>query len=88
MWSLEASCKDHPVDLWFGAGELKQRKAIKICEGCPVRPQCLEEALTFSPEQDLGVRGGMSKRARDKLRDRRSQRHKYRLSVTNRKGST
>lgn len=64
---LEGSaCRDLPEDkkrLFFGKGYAEARA---ICRKCPVREECLEDALRFERpgEERFGVRGGMAADAR------------------------
>ena len=65
-WRVHGACRDHPTVLFFpGRGE-DAGPAQEICAGCPVRDECLEWALTL-PER-FGVWGGMSERARRRMR--------------------
>ena len=67
-WHRDALCREHPdLTLWFPAKGQPTRPALEICARCPVRAECLAEALA-DPELDHGVRGGMTARARTALR--------------------
>lgn len=69
-WMAEAACTSHPLRLFFpGVGEPWQ-PAVEICSRCPVRVDCLEEALADS-SLDHGIRGGMTARARARERQLR-----------------
>jgi WhiB family redox-sensing transcriptional regulator len=67
-WRESARCRDEDPDRLFVRGAL-QRKARAICGGCPVRPQCLAEALDNRIE--FGVWGGLTERERRALLRRR-----------------
>lgn len=58
----------HPIQ----GGSTRQAKAI--CAGCPVRAECLEEALDMPTTEDHGVRGGTVPRERIALRVARGAR--------------
>jgi WhiB family redox-sensing transcriptional regulator len=45
------------------------RRAEAICNGCPVRRQCLDFAITNN--ELAGVWGGFSRKARKRIRKRR-----------------
>lgn len=44
-----------------------QLEAINACRGCPVRAECLADALTIPATLDDGIRGGYTARARQKM---------------------
>ena len=67
-WMTEAVCATVDEPLWFSHVQVEQDAAKAICEGCPVRDECLSWALTV-PEV-LHVWGGMSARQRKTLRGR------------------
>jgi WhiB family redox-sensing transcriptional regulator len=57
---------------WMSLGNcrlVEPDKARKICSTCPVRDHCLEYAL--SEQIEHGVWGGMSERARRRLKSQR-----------------
>ena len=68
-WPTLAKCKGME-DLMFTDG-LGQKMASRICAGCPVRTECLAEALDDRIE--WGVWGGMTERQRRQLLRRRPQ---------------
>lgn len=70
-----AACKDQPSSLWFPengeehrAGDYRAGK--QVCEGCDVRAECLEYALTNRME--YGLWGGLIPKERQLLRRRRA----------------
>ncbi|GGM98845.1 WhiB family transcriptional regulator [Streptomyces sp. ID05-26A] len=67
-WRINASCRDEEPDQLFVRGA-EQRKAKLVCLGCPVRMECLAEALDNKIE--FGVWGGMTERERRALLRRR-----------------
>ena len=59
-WPSQAQCKDDPDRMFVSGAE--QHGAKRQCEGCPVRMECLAEALDNRLE--WGVWGGMTERER------------------------
>lgn len=75
-WQERAACREQPLELFFGPdGErpsdraARERTAIAVCAGCPVRDACLEHALGL-PE-NYGVWGGTTEVERSAERRRR-----------------
>lgn len=62
-WTLQAKCRDM-ADALFPEGK-DQKRARTVCMGCPVRSECLAEALDNRIE--WGVWGGMTERERRHL---------------------
>lgn len=60
-WSAQALCNSGDPDLLFQRGAA-QNVAKLVCRGCPVRTQCLADALDNRVE--YGVWGGMTERER------------------------
>ena len=69
-WRVRASCRDTDPDGLFVRGA-EQNRAKIVCMGCPVRTECLAEAL--DNRIDFGVWGGMTERERRALLRRRPQ---------------
>ena len=67
-WASNAACKSDIPDALFVRGA-EQNKAKAVCSGCPVRTECLAEALDNQIE--WGVWGGMTERERRALLRRR-----------------
>lgn len=66
-WRTRALCKDMDTDLFFperGEGILG---AFMVCQGCSVRMECLESALTSGKDSE-GVRGGLTPHERREVR--------------------
>lgn len=76
-WRDHAACKGKDPDIFYPKREKPQStvygEARKICDGCPVRVVCLEDALENFEE--LGFRGGLSPM------ERRVARRAYRMRV-------
>lgn len=66
-WTLLAVCRNNPPDALFVRGAAQQ-SAKRVCTGCPVRLECLADALDNGI--DHGVWGGMTDRERRALRRR------------------
>ncbi len=67
-WTPRAACKSAQPDQLFVRGA-EQNKAKQLCSACPVRTECLAEALDNQIE--WGVWGGMTERERRALLRRR-----------------
>jgi len=67
-WRVRASCRDADPDGLFVRGA-EQNRAKVVCMGCPVRTECLAEAL--DNRISFGVWGGMTERERRALLRRR-----------------
>ena len=63
-WASDASCRNAKPDELFVRGA-EQNRAKAVCTGCPVRTECLAEAL--DNEIEWGVWGGMTERERRAL---------------------
>ena len=67
-WAASAACRSSRPDALFVKGA-EQNRAKQLCSGCPVRTECLAEALDNQIE--WGVWGGMTERERRALLRRR-----------------
>ena len=67
-WSAHAACRTTDPDELFVQGAA-QNRAKAVCTGCPVRTECLADALDNRVE--FGVWGGMTERERRALLRRR-----------------
>jgi WhiB family redox-sensing transcriptional regulator len=72
-WHDEATCRGHDPGPWFPTRGQSNQAALDICGRCPVRSECLAEALD-DPTLDYGVRAGATANARKTMR-RNRQRH-------------
>lgn len=66
-WVVDALCAGDPPDALFVRGAA-QRQAKSRCVECPVRLQCLADALQW--RCDFGIWGGLTERERRALRRR------------------
>ncbi|MCW2620880.1 MAG: transcription factor WhiB [Frankiales bacterium] len=67
-WTALGACADQDPDDLFVTGAA-QNRAKAVCLGCPVRTECLSDALDNQVE--FGVWGGMTERERRALLKRR-----------------
>lgn len=67
-WATIAACRDSAPDDLFVRGA-EQHRAKLVCAGCPVRAECLAEAL--DNEVEWGVWGGLTERERRAILRRR-----------------
>ena len=70
-WRDLAACQGR--DLWFPApyDSFTTKVAVRICKRCPVKAECLEEALTWPAKEDYGVWGGKTQAQRARMRSRK-----------------
>lgn len=69
-WVTAAACQSSAPDKLFVKGA-EQHKAKNVCAGCPVRTECLAEALDNQVE--WGVWGGLTERERRAVLRQRPQ---------------
>jgi len=74
-WPSMAACRNGDPDALFVQGA-EQNVAKRICRGCPVRYECLADALDNRIE--FGVWGGMTERERRALLRRHPQVNSWR----------
>lgn len=74
-WRQWALCTEIDPDLWFPnkGDSVTPHIAKRICQDCPVKTECLEEALTRPREHDFGVWGGTTEHERRALRRNRKE---------------
>lgn len=71
-WKARARCKGQPINLFFYGSNGDPRPAKALCARCPVQRACLEDALaTEDPTiRPSGIRGGLTGKERERLRER------------------
>src|SRR5436309_10833685 len=79
-WTSLASCNTTDPDELFVSGAA-QNRAKAVCMGCPVRTECLSDALDNRVE--FGVWGGMTERERRALLRRRPEVESWRQLLDN-----
>jgi WhiB family redox-sensing transcriptional regulator len=67
-WAAQGACRAGDPDTLFVQGA-EQNRAKAVCMGCPVRTECLADALDNRVE--FGVWGGMTERERRALLKKR-----------------
>lgn len=77
-WLDSAACLGEPLDLFYpvGAGGVTGQ-AHRLCAGCPVRAECLDEVMAQERGARLslryGYRAGLTPRQRWRLAQRRGE---------------
>jgi WhiB family redox-sensing transcriptional regulator len=66
-WHADAACRGLPREWFFPGLGQSTRRAVAVCNTCPVRTECLDEALA-DPELDHGIRAGLAPRTRAAMR--------------------
>lgn len=64
-WMAKARCRGRDPEVFFVRGAAQSRRAVRICDRCPVRSECLDYALEL--RIDFGIWGGMTERQRRRL---------------------
>jgi WhiB family redox-sensing transcriptional regulator len=65
-WRDQARCAESDPEAFFPAPGEVPHAALRICAGCPVRNDCLTDALTRR-DNAFGVLGGLTANQRRKL---------------------
>lgn len=71
MWQLDAACAGADTDMFFppsGHPNEGSKRALEYCASCPVVAECLQDALSVADRDDQGIRGGMVRSERQRLR--------------------
>lgn len=66
-WAETAACRGYDLAEFFTESKLGMKRAKQICAGCPVRRQCLEEALRAEVGSRYGIYGGLTAAERTRL---------------------
>jgi WhiB family redox-sensing transcriptional regulator len=69
-WTRDALCIEFDLSLWFPTRGQSNQPALDICGRCPVRLECLAEAIA-DEDLDHGIRGGVTAEARRVMRRNR-----------------
>jgi WhiB family redox-sensing transcriptional regulator len=60
-WLELAACRGKPLSWWYSDSAYTQGVARLVCRSCPVRGECLAEALALEVNGErYGMRGGLS----------------------------
>lgn len=68
-WRDSAACVGRPLDLFFDRAKVPPA-AKRLCASCPVRAECLEDALAVEADDHskrYGIRGGLLSGERHKI---------------------
>jgi WhiB family redox-sensing transcriptional regulator len=60
-----AACTDQDTSIFFSDADQQIRQALAICNRCPIKKECLEDAIT---NNEFGVWGGTTELMREQLR--------------------
>lgn len=77
-WRAKALCAQVDPEIFFPNKGASTKDAKRVCAGCEVTRECLEDALAH--DDRFGVRGGLSERERRRItvgRPRRPQRTQH-----------
>lgn len=66
-WYTEAACKGVDTNIFFGGTAASNKEATKYCNQCPIRAECLEDALQYPPIDQHGLIGGIAAYERKKI---------------------
>ena len=70
-WAEDALCAQVDPEIFFPDKGESIKDAVRICEQCPVRQRCLEEAMREEAKNATwgryGVRGGVTARERSRM---------------------
>ncbi|HEX9683332.1 MAG TPA: WhiB family transcriptional regulator [Acidimicrobiales bacterium] len=69
-WQQYSNCLGVDPDLFFPERGASTREAKAVCQGCVVRDECLDFAITNG--EKFGIWGGRSERERRKIRRQRA----------------
>ena len=72
-WRAEAACLGMDAETFYPYPTESPMPAKRVCRTCPVRRDCLIDALGDPISQDFGVRGGLTEAERLKLRRQRER---------------
>ena len=76
-WTRQAACAGKPTEWWFPEKNRltapRVLGALRLCVLCPVRRQCLQEAMEIPETMDYGIRGGLYDAERRTARRERSE---------------
>jgi WhiB family redox-sensing transcriptional regulator len=69
-WSAYAACRGLDTEIFFPVTAEKEAEAMAVCATCPVRAECLEQALR-DHERD-GIWGGTTPEERRRIARRKA----------------
>jgi len=69
-WTARAACRDLDTEIFYPATADDEAEALAICATCPVRAQCLDQALR--DREQHGIWGGTTPEQRRRIARRRA----------------
>lgn len=73
-WRRDAACQGMNPAVFFATDPAGRRAALNVCADCPVRTECLEDALSGPRNDDYGIRGGTTSEQRRRIHTQRNPR--------------
>ncbi|RPE40225.1 WhiB family redox-sensing transcriptional regulator [Streptomyces sp. Ag109_O5-1] len=70
-WAEDAACRGRDVSEFFTKNQRRVQEIKNLCERCPVREKCLDEALRAEDTSRYGIYGGLTAEERARLGRRR-----------------
>lgn len=64
-WTFRAACRGQDVELFYSNEPLNVQLALKMCSNCPVRRDCIDDAV--SRGEWFGVWGGLKEGRRRRI---------------------
>lgn len=72
-WRRHAACAGQDVDRFYPEDPNQYRHAVRLCDGCLVKRECLDEAMLVPASLDrFGVFGGLTPPQRRRLREQQA----------------
>jgi WhiB family redox-sensing transcriptional regulator len=65
-WTARAACRGADTEIFYPASHDEEAEALALCATCPVRAQCLEDALRN--RETHGIWGGTTPEERRRIR--------------------
>ena len=59
-WAKDAACLGYELNEFFTKDRRRVQQAKNVCARCPVRPECLDEALRAEDGARYGIFGGLT----------------------------
>jgi WhiB family redox-sensing transcriptional regulator len=69
-WTAQAACRGTDTEIFFPVTPDEEAEALSICATCPVRAQCLDDAIRN--REIYGIWGGTTPEQRRRIRRERA----------------
>jgi len=69
-WTNQAACRGTDTEIFYPVTSDEEAEALSICATCPVRAQCLDDALRN--REIYGIWGGTTPEQRRRIRRERA----------------